>query len=329
MDSSSALLEVTPRGLYCREADLYLDPWAPVHRALITHAHADHARAGSALYMTHTASVPLLHLRLKTVPSQVQGVEYGEKFQVNGVTFSFHPAGHVPGSSQISVERGGERWVFSGDYKLEADGVSVPFEPVRCDVFISECTFGLPVFSWKPQNEVFEEIHSWWRLNRERGISSVLCAYSLGKSQRVLQHLRRNEGRIIVHSSVWHVCEALGMDMSGCEIATPDTRTSGALVVAPPAVAGTPWLNRFGEYSVAALSGWMAIRGIRRRRGFDTGFVLSDHADFRGLETAVRETGADRVFLTHGYTAVFSKWLASNGINAAELGTSYGAEEDA
>jgi putative mRNA 3-end processing factor len=327
MQRSSQLLETTPNGLYCRAADVYLDPWKPVRRALITHAHADHARPGSEHYLTHHTSVSLLHARLGTNSQQVQGIEYGEVTSINGVNFTFHPAGHVPGSAQIEVEHGGERWVFSGDYKTEADGVSTPFEPVRCDVFISECTFGLPVYRWRPQQEIFEEIHEWWRTLRERGESGVLCAYSLGKAQRLLKYLRRDEGKILVHSAVWSMCEALGFDMQGLERATADTRAKGVLVVAPPAVASSPWLKRFGPYSVGGLSGWMAIRGIKRRRGFDAGFVLSDHADFQGLTSAVRATGASRVLLTHGYTAQFAKWLSETGIQAQELGTHYGEEE--
>jgi putative mRNA 3-end processing factor len=327
MTAKTPLIEVSPFGLYCRAADVYLDPWRPVKRALITHAHSDHARPGSAKYLTHRQSVPLLHARLGTSAEQVEGVEYGEAVTINGVRFSFHPAGHVPGSSQIAVARAGERWVFSGDYKLEDDGVSAPFEPVRCDVLISECTFGLPVYSWRPQDEVFAEVHRWWQERRDAGESAVVCAYSLGKAQRLLQHLRRDLGKIVLHTSVWRMCELLGIDLSGCERATTETRERGVLVIAPPSVQGTPWLKRFAPYSVGLLSGWMSIRGIRRRRGIQKGFVLSDHADFAGLNQAVRATGASRVLLTHGYTAQFAKWLVSCGIDADELGTSYGAEE--
>lgn len=327
MASRSPLIEVSPCGLYCRDADVYLDPWRPVKRALITHAHSDHARPGSARYLTHHQGVPLLHARLGTSPEQVEGIEYGEARTINGVRFSFHPAGHVPGSAQIAVERGGERWVFSGDYKLEDDGISTPFEPVPCDLFISECTFGLPVYSWRPQAEVFGEVHAWWRERREAGESAILCAYSLGKAQRIVRHLRRDAGKIVLHSSVWRMCEILGMDLSGCERAGPDTREKGALVIAPPSVVGSAWLKRFSPCSVGLLSGWMSIRGMRRRRGVDRGFVLSDHADFAGLNQAIRATGAARVLLTHGYTAQFAKWLVSCGTEAGELGTTYGAEE--
>jgi putative mRNA 3-end processing factor len=216
--SSEPLLTLSPAGLYCPQADLYLDPWQPVRRALITHAHSDHARPGSERYLTHTISVPLLHQRLGTTPEQVQGIEYGQVVSVNGVQFSFHPAGHVPGSAQIAVEYRGEKWVFSGDYKLEDDGVSTPFEPVRCNVFISECTFGLPVFKWHAQHVVFGELHDWWRSNQAEGYSSIVCAYSLGKAQRILAHLDRSIGTVVLHASVARICEALRLSLDGFDL---------------------------------------------------------------------------------------------------------------
>jgi putative mRNA 3-end processing factor len=305
---------------------VYLDPWRPVTRALITHAHSDHARPGSARYLAHHKSVPVLHQRLGTASEQVQGIEYGEVVNIRGVHFSFHPAGHVPGSAQILVEAQGERWVFSGDYKIEADGVSTPFEPVLCNTFISECTFGLPIFRWRPQAEIFQEIHSWWRLNADAGVSSVLCAYSLGKAQRVLAHLDRSIGPIIVHTSIARVCDALGFSLDGLvrDAAGLDQKRP-VLVVAPPAVLGSRWLRRFGEYRTGSVSGWMAIRGMKRRRGVDRGFVLSDHADFNGLVRAISETGAQAVKLTHGYTAEFARWLSETKpeLRVQELGTEY------
>jgi len=325
------LLTLTPAGLYCPQADVYLDPWRPVARALITHAHSDHARPGSERYVTQKLSVPLLHHRLGTTPTQVHGVEYGEALSVNGVQFSFHPAGHVPGSAQILVESRGERWVFSGDYKLEADGVSTPFETVPCNTFISECTFGLPVFRWEEQSRVFSDLHQWWRDNLQAGYSSVITAYALGKAQRVMAHLDTSIGPVVVHSAVYSVCEALGMPLDRFERWSPDRACSlPALVIAPPAVIGTAWLKRFAPYRTGAASGWMAIRGMKRRRGIDKGFVLSDHADFRGLVSAIRSTGAERVLLTHGYTAQFGRYLQESqlGLNVGELGAQYLGEEE-
>jgi putative mRNA 3-end processing factor len=327
----SPLLTLTSSGLYCPQADVYLDPWRPVARALITHAHSDHARPGSERYVTQHVSVPLLHHRLGTTPAQVRGVEYGETLSVNGVHFSFHPAGHVPGSSQILVESHGERWVFSGDYKLEADGVCTPFEAVPCDTFISECTFGLPVFRWEAQSRVFSELHSWWRENLAAGYSSVITAYALGKAQRLMAHLDTSVSPVVVHSAVWSVCEALGVSLDGFERWSPDLASNRpVLVVAPPAVIGTPWLKRFAPYRTGTASGWMAIRGMKRRRGIDKGFVLSDHADFHGLVAAIRATGAERVLLTHGYTAQFGRYLQESylGLDVQELGAQYVGEEE-
>jgi putative mRNA 3-end processing factor len=330
------LLIHTELGLYCPEADVFLDPWRPVQRALITHAHADHARPGSGSYVTHRLSVPLLHQRLGTTPNQVHGLEYGEVHTIRGVRFSFHPAGHVPGSAQILVESRGERWVFSGDYKTEDDGFTTPIEAVRCDTFISECTFGLPIFSWRPQREVFEEIHSWWCSNREEGYASVIAAYALGKAQRVLTNLNRSIGPVFVHPAIHRLNQVLGLNqVLALESKSPDAPTSVTkseypLVLVPPAVLGTPWLKRFGEHRTAAVSGWMAISGMRRRRGVDKGFVLSDHADFAGLNRIIEATGAQQVFLTHGYTAQFGRYLSERHplVKVAELGMEFALEAE-
>jgi putative mRNA 3-end processing factor len=310
MSARSQLLTLTDAGLYCPAADVYLDPWQPVTRALITHAHSDHARPGSSYYLAHRQTVPVLHQRLGTTPEQVQAIEYGQVITIRGVNFSFYPAGHVPGSAQILVEARGERWVFSGDYKIENDGVSTPYEPVSCDTFISECTFGLPIFTWRQQHEIFQEIHDWWKANTEAGFSSLLCAYSLGKAQRLLTHLDLSFGPVFVHTSIARTCDVLGFSLDGFvrDVTELDSKQP-VLVVAPPAVLGSRWLRRFGEYRSASVSGWMAIRGMKRRRGVDRGFALSDHADFPGLVSAISQTGAEAVKLTHGYTAEFSRWL--------------------
>lgn len=321
------LLTLTPFGLYCPQADVYLDPWKPVKRALITHAHADHARPGCERYLTHHTTGALLHARLGTAVHQVEGVNYGDVRTINGVHFSLHPAGHVPGSAQILVEYHGERWVFSGDYKVEPDNISVPFEAVRCNTFISECTFGLPVFKWQPQTEVLQEIEAWWKSNSERGVNSVLCAYSLGKAQRVICNLSAAVAPIALHGAVWNVTKALSLPMGRYERVDEGKRFKGALIVAPPAVLGTKWLQRFAPFETASASGWMAIRGIKRRRGVDRGFVLSDHADFAGLTSAIKATGAEKVLLTHGYTEEFSKWISSQGPQAQSLSTAFGDDE--
>jgi putative mRNA 3-end processing factor len=322
MAQSTALLQVTPPGLYCAAADVYLDPWQPVSRALITHGHSDHARYGMGEYLCTEESVPILKHRLGPDIS-ARGLKLGESLNIRGVTFSFHPAGHVPGSAQIRVEYKGEVWVYSGDYKTEADGVTPGFEPVRCNTFISECTFGLPIFRWRPQSEVFAGINEWWRSNFERGINSVLLGYSLGKAQRILQHLDGSIGPVVLHGSIRATSDVLGFSLE--HLRTEDWTTSQrpVLVVAPPAVHGSAALKRFQPHSVAAASGWMNVRGMKRRRGIETGFVLSDHADFEQLQAAIRATGAERVLLTHGYTATFSRFIQERGLDAAELKTGF------
>lgn len=322
------LLVQTSSGLYCPAADIYLDPWRPVARALITHAHSDHARAGTAAYITHRTSVALLHQRLGTTPSQVAGLEYGEVITVRGVQFSLHPAGHVPGSAQILVESQGERWVFSGDYKTEDDHCSEPLEVVRCDTFISECTFGLPIFSWQPQALVFDEIHNWWRSNRSVGVVSVISAYSLGKAQRVLKHLDRSVGPIVLHPAIQRINQALSLELPRTDDLSSIHKDDSPIVLVPSAVIETPWLRRFGEYRIAAVSGWMAIGGMKRRRGVDKGFILSDHADFCGLHEVIKATGASQVLLTHGYTAQFGRYLSEQHptLRVAELGAEFVSE---
>jgi putative mRNA 3-end processing factor len=257
----------------------------------------------------------------------VQGVEYGHVVTIRGVRFSLHPAGHIPGSAQILVEHRGKRWVFSGDYKTEADGLCAPFEPVPCSTFISECTFGLPVFRFQPQAIVFEGVNTWIRANCSDGYTSILCAYSLGKSQRVINHLK-SDVPIFLHGAVWKMCEALSMPMDRFKRIEGVRHAPPAIVVAPPsAINAAAWLKKLEPYRIAALSGWMAISGIRRRRSVDAGFVLSDHADFYGLTQAIKATGAERVLLTHGYSKTFARWLIEQGMQAQELQTPFGEED--
>lgn len=328
--SKNPLLTHTAWGLYCPQADVFLDPWRPVKRALISHAHADHARPGSSSYVTHRLSVALLHQRLGTTSEQVRGMEYGENLTINGVRFSFHPAGHVPGSAQILVESRGERWVFSGDYKTERDGFTTPIEALRCNTFISECTFGLPIFSWRPQREIFEQMHAWWCSNREQRLASVIAAYSLGKAQRVLANLNRSIGPIYVHPAIQRMNQVLGVTSELPDVSSDAVKSECPLVIVPPAALGTPWLRRFGEHRTSSVSGWMAINGMRRRRGVDKGFVLSDHADFTGLNQIIEATGAEQVFLTHGYTAQFGRYLSEkySALKVAELGAEFALETE-
>jgi len=326
-----ALLEFTSDGIYCPQADVYLDPWKPVRKALITHGHADHARWGHQHYLCTTTAASIIRHRLN-LTDNLETIDFNQKLVINGVTFSFHPAGHIPGSAQIRVEYQGEVWVFSGDYKLQHDGISEPFEPVRCHTFITESTFGLPVYAWKPQVEVFDEINEWWRRNQSEGKVSVIAGYALGKSQRILKNVDANIGKIFVHGAINAITTLFrnnGMELPPTTYVSPEMKKKdfeGSLVVCPPSALGTPWLRKFDPYSLGIASGWMGLRGARRRRGADRGFVLSDHADWPALNQAVVATGAQRVFVTHGYSEIFSRWLTSLGLEAGEVKTQYEGE---
>jgi putative mRNA 3-end processing factor len=324
------LLTFRPEGIYCPRADIYIDPWRPVSRALITHGHADHARWGHGSYLCTDIAAPVMRHRLGDI--DVQTVAYGETLTLDGVQISFHPAGHVPGSAQIRVAYQGEIWVASGDYKLEDDGLSTPFEPVRCTHFITESTFGLPVFRWQSQAQVAAQINDWWRACAAAGKTAMLGAYSLGKAQRLMSMLEP-VGPILTHGAV----EATNKVMRAQGIALPDTVQAtaqvdakshpGALVIAPPSALAGTWARRFGPRETAFASGWMALRGIRRRRAGDRGFVISDHADWPGLLDAISQTGAQNIFVTHGYTDIFARYLTEQGLNAKVLETEFGGDE--
>jgi len=323
------LLTVTDRGIFCPDGGFHIDPWRPVDRALVTHGHSDHARWGMGAYLATEAAAPVIRHRLG-VP--VETMRYGETREVGGVTVSFHPAGHVPGSAQVRVERAGEVWVVSGDYKTDPDRLSEPFEPVRCHTFITECTFGLPVFRWRPEAEAMAAVDAWWAANRAAGRFSVLGAYALGKAQRLLAGIEAGAGPILTHGAVENVNEVLraqGLRLPPTIRVTPDLDVKahpGALVLATPSALGSAWMRRFGQASTAFASGWMALRGIRRRRAADRGFVISDHADWEGLNAAVRATGATRVIATHGYTASFRRWLQEQGFDAGAVETEFTGE---
>jgi len=326
------LLEFTDKGIYCAEGKFYIDPWQPVDNAVITHAHADHAYAGHKHYLAHYYSKEVLLYRLGAI--NLQTVVYGERVVKNGVQISLHPAGHVIGSAQIRVEYKGEVLVVSGDYKVEDDGISTPFEPVRCNHFISECTFGMPVYQWKPQAHIFNEINNWWRSNAEHNLATVLVGYSLGKAQRILQNLDLSIGKVYTHGVIENTNEALrrnGILLNPTERITPASskeEVRKGIILAPPSSVGTPWMRRFQPYSFGYCSGWMAIRGAKRRRAADRGFVLSDHADWDGLVSAIDATGCESVYLTHGYTATFTRYLNEIGFDAHEVHTLYGDDKE-
>ena len=323
------LLEFTKKGIYCKQADVYLDPWRGVDKAIISHGHSDHARWGSKRYITHEINVPIITHRLGKI--LVTGKKYGETFQINGVRFSFHPAGHVPGSSQIRVEYKGEVWVFTGDYKTQVDGISTPFELIRCNTFITECTFGLPVFKWEKPVSVHDDINRWWANNKSNKVTSLLMGYSLGKVQRLLKHIDCQTGKIFTHGATEKMTNILRqfIDFPKTELITRDTKKAeieGNLVLAPPAVMGSTWAKKLGKISTGYASGWMAFRGARRRRAVDRSFVLSDHADWEGLLSVIKATGCEDIITTHGYTDIFARYLKENGWNARTEKTKYEVE---
>lgn len=325
------MVVVRKEGLYCVPGDFYIDPWRPVDRAVITHAHGDHARWGHKHYLASSQSVNILKSRLGA-DIDIDGLAYGERIVHKGVTVSLHPAGHVLGSAQVRMEHEGEIWVASGDYKVEPDKTCAPFEAVRCHTFITESTFGLPIYRWDPQQEVFDEINRWWRRNAEEGRTSVLYAYAFGKAQRVLSGLDTSIGPIVCHGAVEplnRVYREGGVELPQTQLVseTGKEEMKRALVLAPPSAAGSTWTRRFGDYSDAFASGWMLLRGARRRRGVDRGFVLSDHADWPGLLGAIEATGARQVVVTHGSIPVMVRWLCQIGLDAKAFDTEFGDDE--
>jgi putative mRNA 3-end processing factor len=325
------LVVVRPEGLYCPPGDFFIDPWRPVEHALITHAHADHARPGHRNYLAPSAAERVLRCRLGDIA--LQTLPYGQPMEHHGVTLSFHPAGHVLGSAQIRIEHRGAVWVASGDYKLEPDATCAAFEPVRCHTFITESTFGLPIYRWRPQQEIFADIAAWWRANATAGRASVVYCYAFGKAQRILAGVRDagalDVGVIVCHGAIEPLNAAYrdsGVELPRTSRVTDVDKASlrSALVLAPPSAAGNPWMRRFGELSDAFASGWMQLRGARRRRALDRGFVLSDHADWPALHEAIAATGASRIIVTHGQVPVMVRRLCEQGLDAQAFDTEYG-----
>ena len=311
------LLELTPAGLYCERGGFHIDPWQPTPLALITHAHADHARGGSEAYLGAAEGEAVLRARLPP-EATIETVRYGERRRIGDVDVSFHPAGHVLGSAQIRIGHRDEVVVVSGDYKLAADATCAPYEPVRCTTFVTESTFGLPIYRWQPPEAIFADMRDWWIGNARDGVATVIFAYALGKAQRIaagLAALGELPGPVYCHGALARINDAYRA--SGVELppmqpvatAPPGTRWAGALVLAPPSAQGATWMRRFEPCRTASASGWMAIRGARRRANVDRGFVLSDHADWPALNDAVDLSGAGEVWVTHGYREEFVRWL--------------------
>ena len=326
------MLRVTESGLYCEAGDFFIDPWRPVPRAVVTHAHGDHLTWGCDSYLVSSRGVGVTRERLGQWADRVEGIPFGESRTINGVRVSLHPAGHILGSAQVRLELGGEVWVASGDYKVDPDPTCDAWEPVRCHTFITESTFGLPIYRWPAPREVFASINDWWRANAAEGRSSLLFGYGLGKAQRLLAGLDPSIGPILVHGAVDRMTQ-LYLEAG---VAMPETRyattargdAAGAMIVAPPSADGSAWARRFGAQSTAFASGWMLVRGARRRRSVDRGFTLSDHVDWPQLLDAIAATGAERVLVTHGFTGPVVRWLVEHGLQAEPLATRYEGERD-
>ena len=329
------MLTETPTGLYCAGGDFYIDPWQPVPRALITHAHGDHARPGSAAYLCADPCAPLLRRRMGH-DAAVESMPYGELRRIGDVDVSFHPAGHVLGSAQIRIAGASGTWVVAGDYKRAPDPTCAPFEVVFCDTFVTESTFGLPIYRWDPAHEVLDDVHRWWLGNAGTGRTSVLFCYTLGKAQRILAELTRLTDRAVyVHGMMIGLIDAYreaGVAMLPVtpviESAGRSARKSfaGELVLAPLSARGTPWMRRLGDVSDAFASGLMRVRGVRRQRAYDRGFVLSDHADWPALLQTVKDTGASRVLATHGYAEPLARYFAGQGYDTGVIRTAWEGE---
>ncbi|MBW8360266.1 MAG: ligase-associated DNA damage response exonuclease [Weeksellaceae bacterium] len=327
----NTFIRFTDKGIYCIPGKFYLDPWKPVDMAVISHGHGDHARWGMKKYLCHHFSKPILKHRIGE-DIEIQSLGYGEQITINSVKVSLHPAGHIVGSAQVRMEYKGYVTVFSGDYKTDDDGLSTPFELVKCNEFITESTFGLPIYNWLKPNDYAELMKSWVEQNRSKGKTSVFIGYSLGKAQRIMKSVE-GSGKIYVHQSIAKLNEAI----ESVGINLPDygtinflenfKETKGEIVILPPALLDSNVIKKIPEMATAICSGWMQVRGSRRWRSADAGFSISDHADWTGLLNTVKSTGAEKVYVTHGQTAVFSKYLNELGIDAVELQTIYGDEE--
>lgn len=322
---SHPLVAWTSKGLYCQAGDFYIDPHRAVDLAIVTHAHSDHARRGSKKYICVSSGIELLQTRLgKKI--EVQGYGYGEKFQLGDVTVSLHSAGHILGSAQVRIQRGHEVWVASGDYKRDHDPSCEPFEPVICDTFITEATFGTPKFTWPKDIKHSEMIIDWWRTCQEKGKNCLLFGYSLGKAQRILAELAHFAERpVLIHSSIVELTECYRRQGRHLAKTTPleekikslifDQRLEGELILAPPSILRESWAHHLGAYETAFASGWMQGSGGFFRGKYDRGFVMSDHADWDDLNRTIEETQARRIFVQHRNGALV-RHLKKKGLDA-------------
>jgi putative mRNA 3-end processing factor len=327
------VLRLTGAGLFCEAGGFYVDPWGPVEHAVVTHAHRDHVAWGCRGYLTSCEGAAVLAARLPP-DSSIAPAAWGERRRIGTVTVSLHPAGHILGSAQVRLEQDGEVWVVSGDYKTDPDPTCTPFEAVRCSTFVTESTFGLPVYRWPSQAAVFEEVNAWWRANRDAGRTSLLMGYALGKAQRLIAGLDAGIAPILTHGAVERmtaVYRAQGVRLPPTVHAVTEGRRqewAGAMVIAPPGAEATPWARRFGDAATAFASGWMRVRRARRARSVNRGFTLSDHVDWPGLLAAIDATGAQRVWVTHGFSATVVRWLRDRGLDAQAVATRFEGEID-
>jgi putative mRNA 3-end processing factor len=323
------LLQFRKDGIYCEQAGVYIDPWIPVDRAIITHAHSDHARWGHKYYLAHDDSKQILKYRLGQ-DINIETLGFNKNISINNVNISFHPAGHITGSAQVRLEYKGEVWVVSGDYKIKPDGINPPFEAITCDHFVTESTFGLPVYNFPETSEVYSSLREWCNKNIISGKSAVIAGYSLGKAQRILDCIRGIDAPVVLHGAIYNTNEALGFNNEHFTRYQPGIRkilNRNLVMVIPSSAPGSPWLRQFEPYELAICSGWMQLRGERRRRNADAGFIMSDHADWKDLNMAVKATGAQNIYVTHGYKTAFARWLNEElNLNAVTVDTLFEGE---
>ncbi len=323
------LLQLSDKGIYCALGDFFIDPWQPVKKALITHAHSDHLKAGHQFYLLHNNGVNIAKYRLNNI-GKVEGIGFNQPIAINGVEVTYFPAGHIIGSAQIRVAANNQTWVVSGDYKTEPDGLTTPFEPVKCTHFVTESTFGLPIFRWKAQQHIFQQINNWWLENKAQGKTTILAGYALGKAQRLLSGLNTNIGKIYTHGAIENVVDIFrnsNFQFPDTIRVTPEIAKKdyvGNLVLTTPSSLNSSWMKKFQPYSTGIASGWMNLRGAKRRRSVDRGFVLSDHCDWAQLNDSIKATCAEFIYVTHGYTQIFTKWLNEQGYKAKVLETEFG-----
>jgi len=318
------LLEVTPSGLYCPQGDFYIDPWRRVPRAIVTHAHADHARPGCDRYLCASPGKLLLRERVGS-RAPIDTLRFHESIVINGVHVSLASSGHILGAAQVVLEHGGVTWAVTGDYKTQADPTCDPFQQVEADVLITESTFGLPLYRWQDPDAIAAQINQWWRDNQQNGRTSVLLAYSLGKAQRLAAMIDPSIGQIVAHGAVMKMVRAYrdsGVRLPPIDAVPSSARKVGggrALVIAPPSVRGSRWLRLFGDVKVAMVSGWMFLQSEWHTRGFEHGFAISDHADFPGLISVIEGSRARRVLVTHGTSESLAELLRQRGLDASVL----------